>query len=229
MSYNFLVFTDSVPLAVHNFPNPTKESYYVYTPPKRDKPYLFKAGKRMEAIYAFLFEMSDADRSNTQDFSRHSDRKPERLKTTLTILDLIFGNDVKDYAPLLRQLSQALSEDIFMVTEKGVRVRMMLNMVDPACKTDVVLAPQGQRSASMFFMNIVKHNLEKHKQPKQEAFDNACATNALGDYLYAKTPRWWEEAFTLYGTEATRQLPKAEDRSTVLRSDGEGVQEPSGN
>ena len=229
MSHNFLVFTDTVPLGVHNFPNPTVENYYVYTPPKRDKPYLFKSGKCTEAIYAFLFPMDDKDRSDTQNYSRFSDRKPERLKTTLTILDLVFGKDVEDYARLLRNVSQGLSDDILMITERGVRGRMMLNMSDPAPNTDCVLAPKGQRAASMFYMNIVKHNLEKLKQPKQEAFDNACATNVLGDYLYAKTPRWWEEAFTLYGTEATRKLPKVEDGSAVLRSNGEGVQESSDN
>jgi hypothetical protein len=229
MSYNFLVFTDSVPLAVHNFPNPTTQSYYVYTPPKRDKPYLFKAGKRVEAIYAFLFPMDDKDRSDTENYSRFSDRKPDRLKTTLAILDLAFGKSVNDYAAIIRQISQALSDDILMITECGVRGRMSLSMTDPSSKSDCVLAPKGQRAASMFFMNIVEHNLEKLKQPLQEAFDNACATNVLGDYLYAKTPRWWEEAFTHYGTEATRRLPKAEDGSAVLRSDGEGVQESSGN
>ena len=211
MSYNFLVFTDSVPLAVHNFTKPTTQSYYVYTPPKREKPYLFKAGKRTEAIYAFLFPMDDKDRSDTENYSLFSDRIPERLKTTLAILDLAFGKSVSDYAPIFRQIGKALSDDILLITECGVRNRSLLTMQHPASNKNCVLALPSHRNGSQFFMNIVNHNLEHHKQPIQEAFDNACATNVLGDYLYAKTPRWWEEAFTHYGTEATRQLPKAKD------------------
>lgn len=229
MSYHFLVFTDGIPLGIHNHQTPIAESYYVYAPPQRSKPYVFKAGKHKEAIYAILFPMSDKDRDQTNYSSQWSKRMPERLEPTIALFDLMFSKSVDDYAKIFMELSTLYSDDLLLVTECGVRGRMSLTFLDSAVKSDCVIAPKGQNAGSVCFMNIVEHNLTKHKLPKQEAFDNACATNVLGDYLYAITPRWWVKAFEHYGTEKTRKLSTTGNGSKVLRSDVGGLQASTSN
>lgn len=209
MNYHFFVFTDGKPLSVHNHQHPTAVSYYIYTPPKRSKPYIFKAGESNEAIYAILFPMSDKDRDQTNCSSQWSKRIPERLEPTLALLDLMFSKSVDDYAKIFMELSTLYSDDLLLVTERGVRDRGLLTFMNSAVTTDCILALDSQKQGVICFMNIVEHNLTKHNLPVQEAFNNACATNVLGDYLNTSIPIWWIKAVQQYGTEVSRELSKA--------------------
>ena len=194
---HFLVFTDGVPLEVHQFKQPTIKKHYIWEPPVRDKPYLFKAGKLMEPIYGFMFTLTDRDREDTENYSRFSSRIPERLRPTLRLLELVFAQEADDYSKDLRAVQSLFVEDILLVTSRGLRDRGALSYVDITCKADCVLTTH--QSVVKYFMNIVEHNIEKLKQPKQEAFDNALATHIFGEFYYAQTPSWWTKAAERYG------------------------------
>lgn len=206
MNYHFFVFTDGKPLSIHNHQQPTAVSYYIYTPPERSKPYIFKAN---EAIYAILFPMSNQDRDQTSCSGQWCKRIPERLEPTIVLLDLIFSKSMDNYARIFMELSRLLSGDLLLVTERGVRNCTLLTSMNSAVTTDCILVPDDQKQGVEFFMNIVEHNLTKHNLPVQEAFNNACATNVLGDYLNTSIPIWWIKAVQQYGTEVSRELSKA--------------------
>ena len=194
---HFLVFADGVPLEVHQFKQPTIQKHYIWQPPKRDKPYLFKAGRFMEPIYGFMFTLTDGDREVTENHSRFSDRIPDRLKPTFRLLELIFSQESDDYSRDLRAVQSLFVEDILLVTSRGLRGRSSLSYVDIACKEDCVLTTQP--NVVQYFMNIVEYNIEKLKQSKQEAFDNALATRIFGEFYHAQTPSWWTKAAEQYG------------------------------
>lgn len=208
---HFLVFTDGVPLEVHQFKQPTVKKHYIWEPPARDKPYLFKAGKFMEPIYGFMFTLTDKDRSDAENYSRFSDRIPERLKPTLKLLELVFAQESDDYSKDLRAVQSMFVEDILLVTSRGLRDRGALSYVDITCKADCVLTTKP--AVVKYFMNIVEHNIEKLKQAKQEAFDSALATHIFGEFYHAQTPSWWTKAAAQYGV--------ASDGSAVARTSSE--------
>lgn len=203
---HFLAFTDGVPIEVHQFKQPTIKKHYIWEPPKRDKPYMFKAGKYLEPIYGFMFTLTDRDREAIENYSRFSNRIPERLRPTLRLLELIFAQDSEDYSKDLRVVQSMFVEDILLVTSRGLRDRGSLNYVDIACKEDCVLTTQP--TVVKYFMNIVEHNIEKLKQSKQDAFDNALATNIFGDFYYAQTPDWWTKAAKRYGDAIDTKAPR---------------------
>lgn len=203
---HFLAFTDGVPIEVHQFKQPTIKKHYIWEPPKRDKPYLFKAGKFLEPIYGFMFTLTDRDREAIDNYARFANRIPERLRPTLRLLELIFAQDTDDYSKDLRVVQSMFVEDILLVTSCGIRDRNSLSYVDIRVKEDCVLTTQP--TTVKYFMNIVEHNIDKLKQSKQDAFDNALATNIFGEFYHAQTPDWWTKAADQYGdaicTKTTR-------------------------
>lgn len=207
MYHNFLVFTDGVPVEVHRFKNATVENFFIYSPPVREKPYLFKAGKHSEHIYAVLFKMTAEDKSDYNNHSVWADRIPRRLKPTLALLNLIFEKDRADYARLIYDVNTLLADDIVLVTNKGVRGIRTLNFLDSAYKADTVVAINEDREGSIYFMNSFNHHLTEMKLPKDEAYANACASGVLGSDLVAVTPRWWTKAVEQYGTTENPVVP----------------------
>jgi hypothetical protein len=205
---HFLTFTDGLPIEVHQFKQPTIKKHYIWEPPKRDKPYLFKAGKYLEPIYGFMFTLTEKDREDLDNYSRFADRIPKRLKPTLRLLELIFTQDSDDYSKDLRELYSLFVEDILLVTCHGIRDRHSLSFVDISCKSDCVLATQSV--VVKHFMNMVEHNIKKLNQAKLDAFDNALATHIFGEYYYAHTPDWWAKAAEQYGDAIDTKAPRIE-------------------
>lgn len=205
---HFLVFTDGVPIEVHQFKQPTIKKHYIWEPPKRDKPYMFKAGKFLEPIYGFMFTLTDRDREAIENYSRFSNRIPERIQPTLRLLEMIFSQDTDDYSRDLRVVQSLFVEDTLLVTCRGIRDRGSLSYVDITSKRDCVLTTQP--TTVKYFMNIVEYNIEKLKQSKQEAFDNALATHIFGDFYHAQTPDWWAKAAKQYGDEIDTKAARIE-------------------
>lgn len=205
---HFLAFTDGVPIEVHQFKQPTIKKHYIWQPPKRDKPYMFKAGKFLEPIYGFMFTLTDRDREAIDNYARFANRIPERLRPTLRLLELIFAQNADDYSKDLREVQSMFVEDILLVTSRGIRDRNSLSYVDISVKEDCVLTTQP--TTVKYFMNIVEHNIDKLKQSKQDAFDNALATNIFGDFYYAQTPDWWAKAADQYGDAIATKTTRAE-------------------
>lgn len=208
---HFLVFTDGVPIEVHQFKQPTVKKHYIWQPPAQDKPYLFKAGKFMEPIYGFMFTLTEKDRSDMENYSRFSDRTPERLKPTLKLLELIFSQDSDDYSKDFREVQSLFVEDILLVTSRGIRDRSSLSFKDIACNTNCVLTTQPM--IVKYFMNIVEYNIDKLKQSKQDAFDSALATNIFGEFYHAQTPDWWTKAAKRYGDAIDTKAPRIESHT----------------
>lgn len=204
---HFIVFTGGKPIEVHKFTHLDTPNYYVYTPPARPKPYVFKAGRCDESIYAVLFPLTQDERNQLIDRYNHvglrNKKYPSRLDASVQILDLMFAKTVDDYAPVLRQLIDALGDNVTLVTNRGVRGRSTLKHADCAVKENAVLAIKEDAVDAEYFMRIVDRNISTHGQSTQEAFNNAAATGVIGEFVYAKPPRWWVTGESYYGEKST--------------------------
>lgn len=195
---HLISFDEGRPMVVHQFKKPTYPVHFIWQPPVRDRPYIFKAGNCREPIYGFMFTLTSVDRDEMSGNYRWSDHTPKRLKPVLKLLELLFTKNSKDYAVELRDLYSLFPDDVFLVTDQGVRGKTSLSYRDIACKSDILIT--SNPVAAKPFLNMVNHNIKHLKKTRQEAFDLALETQIYGEFYYAQTPDWWLEAFNHYGT-----------------------------
>jgi hypothetical protein len=197
---HFYVFTDGKPLEVHKFPNitPGSEQFEVWTPPVREKPYLWEG----EHFYGIMFLVDKA---------QGSDKPSAQRKMLKMVLDLAFNKPEDNYPRMVRDLIPLFPDYFIVITDRGIRSRHSVILSGCGLKRDSVLTVQSQAVATQCFMNIVHKNLTKKDLTTQEAFQNAFNTGIFdeSEYYYAQVPKWYTFAQEHYGPSDDATVTRA--------------------